>query len=86
MAWQDLVIGIGNWIFVLALIPSIVSRKKPALATSIMTVIVVTVFVYCFFTLEFYHSMISLLAVGTCWWILFFQVVLKKKDKLSINY
>ena len=86
MIWQDVVIGVGNWIFVLALIPSIISNKKPAIATSLITAVVVTVFSYCFFTLELYHSMISSIAVGVSWWILFLQVILKKKNKLSINF
>ena len=86
MIWQDAVIGIGNWIFVLALIPSIISNKKPAIATSLITAVVVTVIAYCFFTLELYHSMISSVAVGVCWWVLFLQVMLKKKGKLSINF
>jgi len=85
MIWQDIVIGIGNWIFVLALIPSIVSDKKPALVTSIITAIVVTVFAYCFFTLELYHSMISSAAVGVCWWILFLQLLFRK-EVISINF
>ena len=53
--WQDLVLAVGLVIFNLALVPSLVSRNKPALLTSTLTALVVTsvIAVYISFSLWF---------------------------------
>lgn len=51
MIWQDVVFAVGSIIFSLALIPSIKSRDKPALKTSVTTGVVLTIFGVTYITL-----------------------------------
>lgn len=80
MIWQDIVISIGQWIFVISLVFSIVSKDKPSIWTSIITGIVLTSFSFSFITLGMMVAGISSLATATCWYILFFQS-LKNRNK-----
>lgn len=75
MIWQDIVISAGQWIFIIALIPSIFSQNKPDIRTSLMTAIVLTAFSFTFFTLDLVIGGISSLGTATCWWILFIQKI-----------
>ena len=78
MSWQDMVIAIGSWIFIVALLPSIFSQNKPDVKTSIMTAVVLTVYGFVFFTLGLIFSAISGMGTAVCWWILFIQKIMKK--------
>ena len=66
LAWQDVVISLGGYIFLIALIPSILSKDKPARSTSILSGGVLLVFAFTYATLDLWSSMIStsLLSVG----------------------
>jgi hypothetical protein len=75
--WQDVVIGIGQWIFVFALIPSILSEDKPNKLTSFLTAGVMSAFAVAFGTLHMVMSTVSALVVAIAWWILFIQKVLE---------
>lgn len=70
MAWQDIIIAIGQWVFLLALLPSIFGKDKPALATSILTGVVLAVFAVTFATLSFWTSAISSIIVSGAWFML----------------
>ena len=57
MVWQDIVLSVGAWIFFIALIPSIKSRDKPAIMTSLPTGIVLVIFALTYATLGLWLSM-----------------------------
>jgi len=76
--WQDLVIGIGNWIFAISLLPSIFGKNKPAWSTSLITAIVLLSFAYCFYTMGYLGSMAATITTAICWSILFLQVVYER--------
>jgi len=73
MIWQDIVISVGQWIFIIALMPSIFSQNKPDVKTSLITAIVLTVFGFTFLTLNLIIGGLSGLGTAFCWWILFVQ-------------
>jgi len=75
MIWQDLVISIGQFGFAIAMIPSITSKQKPALFSSLFTAIGLTVFGVCFLTLELWLSVIGVWSAALMWWILVIQKV-----------
>jgi hypothetical protein len=67
MAWQDIVLTIGSLIFAVALIPSLLSKDKPALTTSITTGCVLLVFAFVYTTLSLWFSAISTTITGLMW-------------------
>jgi hypothetical protein len=73
MSWQDYVIAVAQICFVFAMIPSITSKDKPALSTSIMNVALVSTISICLLTLQLWLSAITALGVGICWLILAIQ-------------
>ncbi len=77
--WQDYVISIGNIIFVISLIPSVLSKNKPALMTSLLSAVTLFLFVFTFLTLKLWFSAIAQAGSATLWSILAIQVFLEKK-------
>jgi len=73
--WQDTVISIGQVIFLLALLPSIFSKNKPAWGTSFLTALILSIFAFTFWTLSLKWGMISSGMVALGWWVLFFQAL-----------
>lgn len=73
MIWQDVVLTIGVFISACSLLPSIFSKNKPSIWTSLMNVIVLYVFVYVNATLNLYGTAIGVFVVGCLWIILFLQ-------------
>ena len=73
MAWQDIIIAAGQWVFLLALLPSILGKDKPALATSILTGIVLAVLAFTYATLSLRISTISAILVSVVWFTLAVQ-------------
>lgn len=71
--WQDMVLMIGNFIFFLALIPSIVGKHKPSKWTSFLTACTLTIFSYTYHTLALTYATITVTATAFAWWVLFFQ-------------
>ena len=76
--WQDIVIFIGQFLLAVALIPSILSDKKPSWSTSLLTAIVLSVFAVCFYTLKLYGAMIAVL-LGVLTWVILLVQVLRRK-------
>jgi len=70
---QDYIIGIGNVIFGIALIPSLLSDKKPSKWTSISTSSVLFVFCGTFISLDMGWSAIMSYINASFWAILFGQ-------------
>ncbi len=73
MAWQDIIIAAGQWVFLLALLPSIFGKDKPALATSILTGVVLAVLAFTYSTLSLWVSTISGILVSSGWFTLAVQ-------------
>lgn len=67
MTWQDMVIAAGQWIFLLALLPSILGKDKPAFATSILTAVILVVFAVTYATLALWVSTVTTLLVSGAW-------------------
>jgi len=82
MRWQDIVISLCQMGFVIALIPSIRSRHKPALSSSVMNVVLVGIVTFCLFSLHLWFSGITATMVGTTWAVLAIQKLeIDKKAK-----
>ena len=64
MIWQDIVISIAQVFFVVALIPSIRGKDKPALVTSIMNTILVSAIAATQLTLNLWFSALTALAIA----------------------
>lgn len=56
MPWQDWVFSVGNGIFALALLPSVMGKSKPAFSSSLLTASVLAVFVGTFATFSLWLS------------------------------
>jgi hypothetical protein len=79
-SWQDIVIAAGSLVFAVALIPSVLSKDKPALSTSVMTGTVLVVFSITYATLSLWYATITTsLAAGL--WIALAVQKLKKHSK-----
>ncbi len=70
MEWQDIVISVGQLIFVLALLPSIVGKDKPAVSTSLINGVILAVFTFTFASLELWFSTISSAMISLAWFFL----------------
>jgi hypothetical protein len=73
MLWQDIVLSIGSIVFIFALIPTVFSKDKPPLASSIPTGIVLFVFAMVYFSLHLLSTGITNLITSTLWFIIAFQ-------------
>lgn len=72
-SWQDILFTCGSVLFVVALIPSLVSKSKPARATCLMTAIVNMAFMVGDLSLGLWLTSGILVVSTTLWVILFFQ-------------
>ncbi len=79
MSWQDAILSVGQWVFLIALFPSILSDDKPALWTSIMTGSILAVFAVVYFSLSLWASAISVSIVSMGWFTMAIQKYLKDK-------
>ena len=78
MVWQDIVLSIGAWLFIIALIPSIKGKDKPPVSTSILTGSVLAVFALTYATLELWLSVLSTGVLSLAWFLLAVQKYRKK--------
>lgn len=76
--WQDYVIAVGSIIFVIALIPSVLGKHKPALSTSLLTGTVLLVFAMTYLTLSLWFAAITTTLTATLWYVLAVQKYLQK--------
>jgi hypothetical protein len=70
MRWQDVVIAVAQICFIFAMLPSILSKDKPALATSIMNVVLVTTIATCLFSLHLWLAGTTAIGIAITWLIL----------------
>lgn len=68
--WQDVVLALGNVVLCIGLLPSLLSKDKPAFLTSISAAPTLTIFAVAFFSLELYLSSIGAGIGALGWWIL----------------
>lgn len=73
MEWQDIVLSVGSWIFTIALIPSVLSKDKPALSSSLMTGSVLVVYAVTYLTLSLWTAAASTVLVAGVWFTLAVQ-------------
>lgn len=78
MHWQDMVLTIGQIIFVLVLIPAIFSKQKPSFLTSSVTSAGLFSFSIVYFSLALWFAAIATLILSVEWCILAAQVFPKK--------
>lgn len=71
--WQDIVISVGGYIFLAALVPSIIGKDKPAISTSITTGSVLLAFAFAYSTLSLWSSVFSTLLMSFAWFFLGWQ-------------
>jgi uncharacterized integral membrane protein len=71
--WQDIVMTIGSIGFVVSLLPSVFSKDKPALTTSIMTAIILCSLIICYVSLGLYLSSVLNLITAILWIVLAIQ-------------
>lgn len=72
--WQDWVIAIVQWVFIAALVPSLLHpTEKPTLSTSLTTGIAIFVFAFTYATLGLWTSVVSSAMLGTAWLALAYQ-------------
>ena len=72
--WQDWVIALIIWIFLAALIPTILDKKqKPALSTALITGIGMAILTFTYATLELWQSVISGVLITIAWFVLAWQ-------------
>lgn len=74
-SWQDLVLLVGNLVFLIALIPSIIGTNKPSLWTSLFTALTMSVFAFTYYSLGLTYGTITVALSALAWWILFFQKI-----------
>lgn len=73
MPWQDWIFTIGQFIFVIALIPTIRGKDKPAFITSLITTTILYSFSLTYITLGLWGSAIFASLNATAWVILALQ-------------
>ena len=73
MLWQDVVIMAACFGFAIALIPSIISKGKPARSSCLLTVILLTAIAVSFATLHLWLSFWAEITAIIAWGILLFQ-------------
>lgn len=71
--WQDTVIAVGQWILAASLLPTVFGKEKPALTTSVISVIVMATFGFTFWTLAFWNAVASSVAGCSIWFLLAVQ-------------
>ena len=82
MHWQDIVLAAGSVTFIIALFPSVLSKDKPALSTSIMTGAVLIIFACVYFTLSLWLSTLTTAITGVIWFILAAQKLKKSNTQI----
>jgi len=65
--WQDYVLAAGSIVFTIALIPSLTSKNKPAVSTSLLTGVVLIVFAFTYLTLHLWFSMVAISINAVAW-------------------
>lgn len=73
MIWQDILIMVGCFVLGFALLPSILSKEKPARSTCLMSFIILASFSVAFATLGLWLSLVAEVFVTVMWLVLLIQ-------------
>ena len=73
MPWQDLILSSGTVVLILALLPSALSKDKPAVPTSIVTGTVMSIFAFVYASLTLWFTAGAVALISLLWFILAFQ-------------
>lgn len=86
MSWQDWVIGVVQFVFMLALIPSLRGPDKPEYWTSILTGVCMAVLAFVYATQAWVLSTIVCLCLMYLWFVLAVQVWRRDKHGSLFKY
>ena len=78
--WQDITLAVGSLIFAIALVPSIMSKDKPALWTSTVTGGVLIVFTGTYASLSLWYATFTTALAAILWIVLALQKILQNKQ------
>lgn len=81
MAWQDIVITVGTLVFVIALVPALISKDKPPVSTSFVSGITILIYAFTFSTLGLWFSFVINIISGSLWLTLAWQKAKMKSKK-----
>lgn len=81
MIWQDAILMVGNFIIMLALLPTVFGKHKPEPLTSLLTGLILTAFAVVFFSLGLYCGAVAVSLSALLWFILLVQVLVIKRSK-----
>jgi hypothetical protein len=81
MSWQDLVLTVGQVIFVIALVPTVVGKDKPALQTSVLTSMVSFSFMAVYVSLSVPFASMTAALNGSMWFVLAVQKWRERLDR-----
>ena len=73
MIWQDIVPIVGNIIFTVALIPSIVSKQKPHRWSCGLTAGILFLYAGTFWSITLWYWSVATIATASAWTILLLQ-------------
>ena len=76
-SWQQTIISIGQLIFAVALIPTILAMDKPAGSTSLLNTVVLIFFTFTFAYSRMWFPVITSALGALCWGTLLVQVLVK---------
>lgn len=89
MVWQDWVLTAGQFLFIFALAPSVLSKDKPALTTSLLTGTVLAMFSFVFATLYLWLAATITSVTSLTWFLLAYQKYSisnsNRRDKASMK-
>jgi hypothetical protein len=77
--WQDIVLAISFAVFNVALVPSVISKHKPALGTSLLTTVFLIPGLVVYISLSLWYSVIMTVINIGLWTTLLIQRYLQSK-------
>ena len=86
MTWQDILFSIGSWIFIVALFPSLLSKDKPPVSTSILTGTILLFYALTYSTLHLWMTLVSTGILAIAWLVLGGQKYLTNKKIQSESH
>ena len=81
MTWQDWVFSLGQLVLLIALLPSIFSKDKPAIATSLIYGTVAAVFIFTYASLGLWTSSMAAILITSGWLTLVVQKAMVNRKK-----
>jgi hypothetical protein len=85
MKWQDIVLSIGQWVFIIALIPTLLSKKdKPPVSSSILTGFFLAVYTSVYASYHLWTALVSDSILALVWFTIAYQKYSSKKEEKEI--